>query len=57
MHIYTVAGNRYILTIVDYFSKWAEAIATPDKSAFQVANTLFKVEPVNVCVYLCVSYM
>ncbi|XP_065899898.1 uncharacterized protein [Dysidea avara] len=37
------AGNRYILTVIDYFTKWAEAIANPDKSAFQVANSLFKI--------------
>ena len=36
-------GNRYILTVIDYFTKWAEAIATPDKSAFQVADNLFKI--------------
>ena len=27
---------------MDYFTKWAEAIATPNKSACQVANALFK---------------
>ena len=36
-------GNRYILTISDYFTKWVEAVATPDKSASQVASVLFKV--------------
>jgi len=40
MYVYT--GNRYILTIIDYFTKWAEVFATPDKSACQVANALFK---------------
>ena len=23
-------GNHYILTVIDYFTKWAEAIATPN---------------------------
>ncbi len=25
--------SRYILTMSDYFTKWVEAIPTPDKSA------------------------
>ena len=36
-------GSRYILTITDYFTKWAEAVATNDKSAQSVATALFKV--------------
>lgn len=36
-------GSRFILTITDYFTKWADAIATPDKSASSVATALFKV--------------
>ena len=36
-------GSCYILTISDYFTKWVEAIPTPDKSASQVASSLFKV--------------
>lgn len=36
-------GNRYILTISDYFSKWACAVALPTKEAHGVANVLFKV--------------
>ena len=39
----SVLGNCYILTISDHFTKWVEAIATPDKSAVQVASSLFKV--------------
>lgn len=44
MYVYQhiITGNQYILTIMDYFTKWAEAIATPNKSACQVANALFK---------------
>ena len=37
------AGNRYILTISDYFTKWASAFALPSKEAHGVANVLFKV--------------
>ena len=36
-------GNCFILTISDYFTKWVEAVATPDKGALQVASSLFKV--------------
>ena len=37
------SGNRYILTVSDYFTKWAEAVALPSKHAQGVAETLFKV--------------
>ena len=37
------SGNRYILTLSDYFSKWVEAVALPTKQAPGVANALFKV--------------
>ena len=36
-------GNRYILTISDSFSKFAEAVAPPTKNADGVSNALFKV--------------
>lgn len=36
-------GNRYILTLSDYCTKWMEAIPTPDKSASSVATALFKI--------------
>ena len=35
------AGNRYIQTIMGYCMKWA-AVATPEKSEYQIANSLFK---------------
>ena len=33
-------GMSYILTMTDYFSKWTEAIALPDKQATTVADNL-----------------
>ena len=35
-------GNRYLLTQIDYFSKYVKAIPLPDKSAFSVAKGLYK---------------
>ena len=34
----TPRGNRYIITLTDYFSKWVEAAALPDKTAKGVAK-------------------
>ena len=42
-------GSKYILTVSDYFSKWVEAVPTPDKTASTVASALFKVSGVCVC--------
>ena len=37
-------GNRYILTLSDYFTKFAEAIPLPTKCAKGVVNVLFKLQ-------------
>ena len=34
------AGNRYVLTLTDYFSKWPEALPIPHKDAESVAKCL-----------------
>ena len=31
-------GNRFIVTLTDYFSKWAEAVALPSKHAGGIAK-------------------
>jgi transposase InsO family protein len=36
-------GNKYILTLSDYFTKWVEAIPLPTKCAPGVAKSLFKI--------------
>ncbi|MES9883153.1 MAG: RNase H-like domain-containing protein [Sedimenticola sp.] len=36
----TNRGNRYVLTIVDLFTKWTEAVAIPDAEASTVATAL-----------------
>lgn len=33
-------GNRYIIVIVDYFTKWVEAFAIPDQSTLEIAKKL-----------------
>lgn len=38
----TSRGNQYIMTVSDYFSKWPEATALPDKSAIGIAEFLYK---------------
>ena len=41
----TLKGNRYILTISNYFSKFAEAVLLSSKKADGVSAALFKVMP------------
>lgn len=36
-------GNRFILTMSDYFSKWVEAVPMPTKEATGIAECLMKV--------------
>ena len=36
------SGNRYCITLTNYFSKWAEAAPMPTKEAVHVANFLYK---------------
>ena len=39
----TSEGNKYVVTMIDYFSKWPEAEPLPDKTASGVAMFLFNV--------------
>ncbi len=45
-------GSKYILTISDYFSKYVEAIPTPDTCSSRVATLLYKVLMVSWHVYI-----
>jgi hypothetical protein len=38
----TQKGNRYILVLVDYYTKWAEAYAIPDHKAETVSNSIVR---------------
>ena len=37
------SGNRFILTVMDYFSKWAIAVSLPTKCKSATSDTLYKV--------------
>ena len=48
----TPRGNRYILVVGDYFTKWKEAYPLPDIEALSIAKVL--VNSLNArCVYAC----
>ena len=38
----TQKGNKYVATLVEYFSKWPEAAPLPDKSAIGVGMFLYE---------------
>ncbi|KAL5476018.1 hypothetical protein EMCRGX_G025918 [Ephydatia muelleri] len=38
----TVSGNRFILTLSDYYTKWVDAVPLPSKHAIGVAASLLK---------------
>ena len=44
----TTRGNRYIIALTDYFSKWAEAAPLPDKTAHGVAKFIYSVSSLHV---------
>ncbi len=46
----TPAGNKYLITITDYYTKWAVAGALKDKSASSVAEFLYMVQ--GFCMYI-----
>ena len=48
----TPRGNQYIITLTDYFSKWAEAAALMDKTAHGVASFIHTVSLYRQDVYL-----
>lgn len=37
----THQGNKFILVVSDYFTKWTEAYAIPNHQAETVANTFY----------------
>ena len=46
-------GNQFILTVMDYFTKYVHAVPLPDKSAIGVATALFKVRMYTAIIAKC----
>ena len=42
LSITSAKGNRYVLVMVDCFSRWTEACPLPDKTALSVADAFFQ---------------
>lgn len=51
----TKRGNKYIITMCDYFTKWPEARAVPDKTARTVADFLYWTMTRNGCAEIQIS--
>ena len=50
-------GNKYIITLTDYVSKWAEAGALPDKTAHGIAKFIYSVVSYSMIgIELCYSF-
>ena len=39
----TADGYKYVMTLMDYYTKWAEAVPLKDKTASSVAEALYSV--------------
>lgn len=44
----TQSGNKYIVTLTDYFTKWAEAAPLPNKTAVGVAALIYSVSSYDI---------
>ena len=42
LSVTSAKGNRYVLVMVDCFSKWTEACPLPDKTALSVVDAFFQ---------------
>ena len=46
----STAGNKHILTIIDYLTGWPEAFPVPDKTADMIVSTFInEYLPVHMC--------
>ena len=50
----TPRGNKYIMTVTDYYTKWAEAEPLKDKSAASVSSVLYTVSITRHNDHVCV---
>ena len=53
----TPRGNKYIVTLTDYFSKWAEAAALPDKCAVGVAKFIYSVRVIMIIIIIVITFI
>ena len=44
----TPRGNKYVVTLTDYFTKWAEAAPLPDKTALGIAKFIYSVSATEI---------
>ena len=44
----TPRGNKYVVTLTDYFTKWAEAAPLPDKTALGIAKFIYSVRAAEI---------
>ena len=38
----SIAGNMWVLTIIDQFTRWPVAVPIPDRTSATIANAIFK---------------
>ena len=51
----TFKGNRYIIALIDSFSKWLEAYSIPNVTSDQIAETLAKFVYKHGCLKVLIS--
>ena len=44
----TPRGNKFVVTLTDYFTKWAEAAPLPDKTALGIAKFIYSVSATEI---------
>lgn len=55
----TASGHKYVMTLMDYYTKWAEAAPLKDKTALSVAEALYSVsvEYLYIIMHACISWL
>ena len=57
MSVTTSKGNRYVLVMVDCFSRWTEAFPLPNKTALAVSDAFFSVDRPSFVHQIISAYM
>ena len=50
----TPRGHKYVMTVTDYYTKWAEAAALKDKTVTSVAEVPYSVIIIYACKHACI---